>query len=154
MRITPGPAMHADLAFWRALAHGHEGSRFQWEVPLATLVGHTAVLGWTSDASLDAIGGCCERTGMWWVYHLTEEQRARTNRSKRAADRLSELHINGLELTGMVITTYVMVVRDGYTVPPAGGVVKVRGANQVAVEWVKRAHGSTCQATLAAHCRA
>ena len=42
---------------------------------------------WFPDASFEAVGGLWQETGVYWMYHLTEEERARTVRSRRIREQ-------------------------------------------------------------------
>ena len=66
---------------------------------------------WLSDATLSALGGFCAETGVWWRYDLTTEEQSRSVVGAKCAKH-NAISINLLELLGMVMTAYVMVVQE------------------------------------------
>ena len=51
----------------------------------------------------------CLETGVYWKYNLSEEKVKKTIRSRKSGDR-NGLYIEVLELMGMVMAAYVMLV--------------------------------------------
>jgi hypothetical protein len=114
-------------------------------VPISVLVTRAPDRCWFSDASYTAIGGLCSVTGFYWRYVLDVEQRGRLIRSVRIDGKLVQdgwLHINLLELVGMVVTAWVIVVQCGQRPQLGGETVLLRGDNTSAVQWVRKRGGA------------
>jgi hypothetical protein len=139
-----------DLEYWE-WALGEEARVVG--VPIGALVRRRPDRCWFSDASYMAIGGLCSATGVWWRYDLTSEQRARLVRSVRVTGQLVAdgwLHINLLELVGMVMTAWVVIVACGGRPRVGGEVVLLRGDNTAAVQWIRRRGGASDERSRAA----
>jgi hypothetical protein len=132
---------HADLAFWR-WAVRQKGVDNKLQVPIAALVRRQPDRCWWSDASYTAVGGYCETSGVWWRYDLQREEVERLNRSKKASPGDGSIHVNLLELVGMVITAWVMIVDDKQAPDAPGAVALLRGDNTSAVGWCAKAGGA------------
>ena len=99
---------------------------------------HTRI--WFPDASFEAVGGLCLETKVYRRYDLTEEERARTIRSRRR-EHVNRLSINVLELLGMVMTAFVMIVIRKDRPGRVGEPVLMRGNTWSAVQRVKNCKG-------------
>ena len=77
---------------------------------------------------------------MYWRYNLTEEERARTIRSRKGG-LMNRLSINILELLGMVMTAFVMILLRKDGLARVGEPVLIRGNISSAVQWVKNCQG-------------
>ena len=77
---------------------------------------------------------------MYWRYNLTEEERARTIRSRKGG-LMNRLSINILELLGMVMTAFVMILLRKDGLARVGEPVLIRGNISSAVQWVKNYQG-------------
>ena len=73
---------------------------------------------------------------MYWRNNLAEEESARTIRSRKRG-HVNRLSINVLELLGVVMTAFVMVVIRTDRLARAGEPVPMRGNSSSAVQWVK-----------------
>ena len=93
-----------------------------------------------SDASVEAVGGLCLETGVYWRHNLTEEERARTIRSRRGK-HVNRLSINVLELLGMVMTAFVIIVIRRDRPGRVGETVLMRGNSSSAAQWVNNCKG-------------
>ena len=77
----------------------------------------------------------CLETGVYWKYNLSEEKVKKTIRSRKSGDR-NGLYIEVLELMGMVMAAYAMIViRKGRTAKERESVLR-RGDSSSAVQWV------------------
>ena len=63
-----------------------------------------------SDASKTAVGGFCLETGVYWGYELNDRERSRFCGSSGSVSFEDDLSINVLELLGMVVSAWVLVV--------------------------------------------
>ena len=96
-RLALGPEFHADVGFWR-LMMSDEIARLGSHLSSRTLV---------SDASGTAVGGHCLETGTWWRLDLNRNAKSRLSEHVK---RHNDLSINVLELLGMVVTAWALVV--------------------------------------------
>lgn len=131
-----------DLVFWR-WAVGPRVGAAALSKPISAIVKRKADRQWWSDASHDAVGGFCETTGVWWRYDLTAEQRTRLNKGTKVQMGDGSIHINLLELLGMVMTAWVVVVVEKQTPTLTGETVLLRGDNTSAVGWVEKGGGAS-----------
>ena len=76
------------------------------------------------------------QTGKWWRYGLTEQEKERLNKSTRTEGDHQAIHINLLELIGMVFTAALILLSDDMNAPAGGGTVLLRGDNTAAVSWL------------------
>ena len=63
-----------------------------------------------SDASKTAVGGFYLETGVYWRYELNDRERSRFCGSSGSVGCEDDLSINVLELLGMVVSAWVLVV--------------------------------------------
>lgn len=136
--------VHDDLRFWRWVV-----DRGPTATPIAAIVTRDADARWYSDASYEAIGGVCPERGIWWRFDLTAAHKQRLVKGTRAVT--GSLHINLLELAGMVLTAYVLACVLPEPLPAAGAVALLRGDNMSAVSWIRRggsADDSRCRGLL------
>lgn len=131
-----GDETHRDLQFWKWLVKFDNGSGQLLKVHVGNVVKRRPDRIWTSDASYEAIGGFCSTTGVWWRYDLNAEQALKLNKSKKAIDGDGSIHINLLELLGMIMTAWVMVVVERQRPDVPGETALLRGDNTSAVHWV------------------
>jgi hypothetical protein len=136
-------AMQQDLDYWRyTVSKEVRGNLLR--VNMCTLVMRDPDLIMLSDASHMAEGGYCLQTGVYWCREHTEEEVTRlvqgvAGEKVRLGD--GSLHINLLELYGMIMTAYVMIVVEGMRPGPGGGTILLRGDNQAAIWWILSAGG-------------
>ena len=131
----------ADVEWWRwCLTEGLAGRGEELAAPFFRFVKQPHKRTWFSDASFEAVGGLCLETGVYWRYNLTGEERARTVRSRRR-EHVNRLSINVLELLGMVMTAFVMIVIRKDRPGRVGEPVLMRGDSSSAVQWVKNCKG-------------
>jgi hypothetical protein len=98
---------------------------------------------WYSDASYEfGLGGVDPGTGLWWQYELSLEQRERLVRDKVQIGDWEGLHINVLELVGMVVNAMVMIEKGGAYPEFGGELVGLEGDNTSAVGWITKAGGA------------
>jgi hypothetical protein len=139
-----------DLVFWE-WALGEDSHVIG--IPISVLVTRAPDRCWFSDASYTAIGGLCSTCGFWWRWVLTVEQCSRLIRSVRVSGQQVHdgwLHTNLLELVGMVMTAWIIVVCVGERPAVGGEVVLLRGDNQSAVQWVRHRGGAADERARAA----
>ena len=88
----------------------HEGEVLS--APCYTAIQRTAQRHYLSDASFEAVGGFCVESKVFWRYGLPKELTAEL---KRTGDRRETcpITINLLEVLGMVMTAWVMLVVVG-----------------------------------------
>ena len=141
-RVILGPEFHGDLEFWRWFAtEGFESIGGCLSAPMFNLVSRPPQRTIFSDASKQAIGGFCLETGVYWRYDLTKDEQARFCGSSQAVKGMNDISINVLELLGMVISAWVLVVLCEDLPAQAGDCVLLRGDNEAAVQWVRRCRG-------------
>lgn len=139
-RVHLGPEFHADMEFWRCVS----GLMADPDTPIITAPMHAIldrppVRTMFSDASAVAVGGYSAETGKWWRYDLEAEQRARMRGS--SAHSKDDLSINVLELLGMVVSAFNLVVTEEAAPATPRDPVLLRGDNQSAVHWINRCRG-------------
>ena len=96
---------------------------------------------WLSDATLSAVGGFRAETGVWWRYDLTTEEKSRSVVGAKCAKH-SAISFNLLELLGMVITAYVIVVQESDHSNIVGAPVVMLGDNVSVVTWANMCGGT------------
>ena len=104
-------------------------------MPFFILVKQTHRRTWSSEASFEAVGGMCLETGVYWRYCLSEGERKKTISNRKGQDG-NRLSINVLELMGMVMTAYVMIVIRGDRPTKEGESMLMRGDGSSAVQRV------------------
>ena len=125
-----------DVEWWRwCLKEGMAGEGERLAAPFFRFVKRTHRRTWFSDASFEAVGGLCLEAGVYWTYNLSEGEVKRTIRSRKGGGR-NRLYINVLELMGMVMTAYVMIVIRRDRPAKEGESVVMRGDSSSAVQWV------------------
>lgn len=102
------------------------------EMPMWFHVVRPAAFEIYSDASGWGCGGCCELFKVCWRLQWSAEISSLFNSSADEA-----LFINELELAGMMLNVYVLLLLDSRAVP--GEAVSVRGDNSSAVHWMQAA---------------
>ena len=107
-RLALGPEFHADVGFWR-LTMSEEFVRLGSHLssPLHTFFLQRRSRTLVSDASGTAVGGHCLETGTWWRLDLNRNAKSRLSEHVK---RHNDLSINVLELLGMVVTAWALVV--------------------------------------------
>jgi hypothetical protein len=147
-RVKIGPEAHMDLAWWRwALGVGRLGPGAPLAAPIAlAMESRLSTDVWHTDASVKALGGCCLRTGAYWRYDLTEEERTRVIigrvRVKVAGEMEHLIHINLLELLALVYNTRVMTRFEGQVPSRNGDAVDLMGDNKISIAWLCNAGGA------------
>ena len=131
----------ADVEWWRwCLTEGLAGRGEEVAAPFFRFVKQPHKMTRFSDASFEAVGGLCLETEVYWRYNLTGEERARTVRS-RSREHVNWLSINVLELLGMVMTAFVMIVIRKDRPGRVGEPVLMTGDSSSTVQWVKNYKG-------------
>ena len=123
---------HADLDWWRWLVGQVQHRTVSLEMPMWFHVVRPAAFEIYSDASGWGCGGCCELFKVCWRLQWSAEISSLFNSSADEA-----LFINELELAGMMLNVYVLLLLDSRAVP--GEAVSVRGDNSSAVHWMQAA---------------
>jgi hypothetical protein len=136
-QVSYGDAVVAELELWVWFAARQSG-RPRIETPLAALVQRPPEHEWWSDASYDAIGGCCQNLGVWWRFDYTAEQSSRLIRSRRTIPGDGSISINLLEMLAMQIMAFVVVIQLMVPPPFPGAAVLLRGDNKSAVGWIRK----------------
>ena len=83
-------------------------------------------------------GDLCPETGVYWRYN--EEERARVIRSRRGG-HVNRLCINVVELLGMVVTAFVMIVTKRDRPERVGEPVLMKRKSSPAAQWVENCKG-------------
>ena len=139
-RIGLGPEFHDDMDFWRWLASDGlsllGGRMFDHAYHL---LDRMPARSWFSDASASAVGGFCAETGMWWRYDLTPDQCARVRGHQIHHE--NDISMNILELLGVVMSAWLMVVLLRETPEGTTDCVLLRGDDKSAVQWIKKCRG-------------
>jgi hypothetical protein len=149
--ITLDVESMADIEMWDFLLAENtigetEGKEWVLAAPIALHMRLEPVGTWLSDASHLAIGGFAfEQNGsenIFWVYYLTEADKARLVKGKKKGPKVfGEIHVNLLELIGMVITSFVMAIEEEKRPTIRGVSIRLIGDNQSAVSWLQNAGG-------------
>ena len=105
---------------------------------IARLGSHLSSRTLVSDASGTAVGGYCLETGAWWRFDLDRNAKSRLSEHVKGHNDLS---INVLELLGMVITAWALVVGAGSKPQFGGENVLMLGDNMAAVHWIRKCRG-------------
>lgn len=135
-RVQLGAAFQADLSWWRWLVGQAEHSRVSLAMPVFLHVQRRALFECHSDASKWGAGGCSSSHRTCWRFEWPADIRARLNDGTPAA-----VSINELELAGMIINVWAVLIHAGHAVP--GESVAVRGDNSSAVHWFNAAGTSS-----------
>ena len=90
------------------------------------------------EASKRALEGYCLESGVYWRYEISRDEQARFCGSSRAETGINYIRIYVLELLGMVISAWVLVVLCEDLPTQGGDCVLLRGDNEAAVQWVRR----------------
>ena len=83
----------------------------------------------------------CLETGVSWRYELNDRARSRFCDSSGSVGCEDDFSINVLELLGMVVSAWVLVVLCAERPLARGDCVLLRGDNEAAVQWVRRGRG-------------
>lgn len=141
-RVVLGPEFHGDLEFWRWLVEAGIDKRKACRVaPMYRMVARPPFRTLFSDASKNAVGGYCLEMGWYWRYTLSEEEQSRFCGSSKDLLSQDSISINALELLGMVISAYMLVVVCGERPAGDNDCVLLRGDNEAAIQWVRRCRG-------------
>ena len=141
-RVALGPEFHGDLEFWRWFAaEGLDARQGTLSAPMYRLLERPARRTLFSDAFKTAVGGFCLETGVYWRYELNDRERSRFCGSSGSVGCEDDLSINVLELLGMVVSAWVLVVLCAERPSAKGDCVLLRGDNEAAVRWVRRCRG-------------
>ena len=138
-RLALGPEFHADVGFWR-LMMSEEFARLGCHLssPLHTFFLRRRLRTLVSNASGTAVGGYCLETGAWWRFDLDRNAKSRLSEHVHGHDDLS---INVLELLGMVVTAWALVVGAGSRPLFGGENVQMLGDNMAGVYWISKCRG-------------
>ena len=142
-RITLGPMFHDELEDWRwfvekgLVARG--GSLCS---PMFNIVARPPTFSILTDASKRAIGGYCPEGGQYFRYDLSEEEQSRFVGSSKYVVGENDISINVLELLGMVVGAWLLIVKQQRAPAGASDRVLLRGDNEASVAWIKRCRGA------------
>ena len=120
----------------RWLVSQAEHSRVSLAMPVFLHVQRAALFECHSDASKWGAGGCNTSHKVCWRFEWPADIRARFKDGTPEA-----IFINELELAGMVINVWAVLLQAGHAVP--GESVSVRGDNSTAVHWFNKAGSSS-----------
>ena len=84
------------------------------------------------------MGGYCLETGAWWRFDLDQNAKPWLSEHVKAHNDLS---INVLELLGMALTAWALVVGAGSRPRFGGENVLMLGDNMAAVNWISKCRG-------------
>ena len=138
-RLALGPEFHADVRFWRLMTSeefARLGSHLSSPLHMFFLQRRSCTL--VSDASGTAVGGYCLETGAWWRFDLDRNAKYRLSEHVQGHNDLST---NVLELLGIVITAWALVVGAGSRPRFGGESVLMLGDNMAAVHWISKCRG-------------
>ena len=134
-----GPMFHEDLDFWRWFVKIGLASRGgQFFSPMYNVLIRPPKLTLFSDASKQAVGGYCVETGHYWRYDLSAEERSRFCGSSKSVVGVNDISINVLELLGMLVGAWLLVVQQQHRPAETGDCVLLRGDNEATVAWIQR----------------
>ena len=139
-RLVPlGSELHGDLKFWRWIVEADmDASEGGLSAPMYRTLARPPCRTLTSDASKHAVGGFYLETGQYWWYGLSEEDLARFCGSSKHLQSQDSISINALELLGMVMSAYMLVVVCGERLVADKDCVLLRGDSEAAIHWVRR----------------
>lgn len=141
-RVTLGPMFHDDIDFWRWLVQrGFAARGGHVTSPMYNIVVRPPRLAVFSDASKSAIGGYCVQTGSYFRYDLSADEQSRFCGANKYARGVNDISINVLELLGMVVGAWLLIVQQQHRPVAAGDCVLLRGDNEAGVAWVQRCRG-------------
>ena len=129
-RLALDSEFHADVGFCR-LMMSEEFVRVESHLssPLHTFFLQRRSRTLVSDASGMAVRGYCFETGGWWRFDLDRDANSRLREDVKGRNDLS---INAVEMLGMVITAWALVVAAGSR-PRFGGEDALMPADNMAV---------------------
>lgn len=140
--MVVGPPFHDELDFWRwlvgrglALRGGYLCS------PMYNIVLRPPTLSVFTDASKSALGGYCTQTGQYFRYDLSAEEQSRFVGSSTLVVGVNDISINVLELLGMFVGAWLLVVQQQRAPVAASDCVLLRGDNEASVAWIQRCRG-------------
>lgn len=120
-------AFHEDMDMWRCLIASTTLSTSSLAIPMSFYVERPPALEAYSDAATGwGIGGYCANVGVWYQLPFPHALQLRINNGT--------VHINQLELAGMLLNAYVILVLADAAVP--GEALLLRGDNSSAVAWI------------------
>ncbi|CAN0043129.1 unnamed protein product, partial [Choristocarpus tenellus] len=140
--IRIGPEFKEDLNWWRwVVEHGLAEEGENLCSPFLGFVSRLPGMTWYSDACFSAVGGYNVETGKWWRYEFPEHVKKEIKRSVIRGERGS-ISINVLELLGMVMNAWVLVMKVKGRAKTKGDLVLLRGDNYSAVHWFRKCGGA------------
>lgn len=140
--VTCGPMFHADLDFWRWLAaNGLDASGECFSSPMYNIIIRRPSITMFSDASKRAVGGYCQETGRYFRYDLSPEERSRFVGSSKSVVGINDMSINVLELPGMLLGAWLLIIPKQRRPALLGDCVSLRGDNEASVAWIQRCRG-------------
>ena len=134
VQLTAG--FHADLSWWRWLVTKVEHTTVPLSMPLFLHVQQPAAFEIHSDASKWGAGGCSAAHRICWRFQWPADIVQRFNNGTSSA-----VYINELELAGMIVNAWAVLVYARKAV--RGSSVSVRGDNSSAVHWMNAAGTSS-----------
>ena len=131
--IPLGSEFHDDLEVWRWIVEEGMGtSEGGLSAPMCRLVARPPCHHLISDAFTHAVGGFCLETGQYWRYNLSEKTLARFRGSIKHLQSQDSSSINTIELLGMMMSAYMLVVVCGERPVGDKDCVLLRGDNEAA----------------------
>ena len=142
-RLVPlGPVFHGDLEFWRLVVQGRHGCKRWGVVRTYASSGTTPAMPHFYFGNVQArFRGFCFKTGQYWRYDLSQEELARFCGSSKHLQAQDSISINALELLGMVMSAYILVVECGERPVEDRDCMMLQGDKEAAVHWVRRCQG-------------
>ena len=140
-KVTLGPLFHNELEFWRWFVDkrlAYRGGHFS--SPMYNII-RPPKLPMFTDASKSAFGGYCLQTGHFFRHELSAEEKSRFCGSSKHFTGYNDNSINVLELLGMLVGAWMLVVTERRRPVTAGDCVLLRGDNKPSVAWIRRCRG-------------
>ena len=137
--VPLSPMFHDELEFWRWFVDkGLVGRGGGLCLPMYNIVVRPPVFSVFSDASGKAVGGYSPQTGQYFRYELSYEEQSRFVGSSKHVVGVNDVSINVMELLGMVLGAWLLIVEQNYTPAIASDCVLLRGDNEASVAWIRR----------------
>ena len=137
-----GWEFHNDIAFWKwSIDQQLVRKGESLCAPLYDQILRAPTRRYYSDASFTAVGGFCHEIKVYWHYSLAKAPTSELNKQS-ATKKAGPITINLLELTGMMMSAFVMQKMENDLPEYAGGTVLLRRDNISVVSWLNRCGGA------------